>query len=165
MIISKLIEYCRYTSFSLLSILSIWPIGRIPSDPLPPLSLPHFPASVPLSISIGLSSQAARARSSGRKKIEAARSWPLVRDVARNRIENRRTLSDGREPQRTRSRMQDFDFHFSILSIFRFLLFQPFLCTEMRFILCKTCQAGPRQGQAEQLSKSRNKFHQTTYKE
>ena len=26
--------------------------------------------------------------------------------------------------------------------------------TEMRFILCRSCQAGPRQGQAEQLSKS-----------
>ena len=27
-----------------------------------------------------------------------------------------------------------------------------------------SCQAGPRQGQAEQLSKSRKKFHATTYK-
>ena len=32
-------------------------------------------------------------------------------------------------------------------------------CTEMRFILCKSCKAGPRQGQAEQLSKSKKKFH------
>ena len=39
------------------------------------------------------------------------------------------------------------------------------ICTEMRFILCKSCLAGPRQSQAEQLSKSRKKFHQTTYKE
>ena len=39
------------------------------------------------------------------------------------------------------------------------------LATEMRFILCRSCKAGPRQGQAEQLSKSKKKFHQTTYKE
>ena len=37
--------------------------------------------------------------------------------------------------------------------------------TEGRFILCKSCSAGPRQGQAEQLRNSRNKIHQTTYKE
>ena len=39
------------------------------------------------------------------------------------------------------------------------------LCTEMIFDICRSCLAGPRQGQAEQLSKSRKKFHQTTFKE
>ena len=37
--------------------------------------------------------------------------------------------------------------------------------TEMRFILCRSCYAGPRQSQAEQISKSKKKFHQTTYNE
>ena len=37
--------------------------------------------------------------------------------------------------------------------------FQSF--TEMRFNLCRTCSAGPRQRQSEQLRKSRKKFHQT----
>ena len=37
--------------------------------------------------------------------------------------------------------------------------------TEMRFNLCRSCLPGPRQGQAEQLSKSRKKFHSTTYKD
>ena len=33
--------------------------------------------------------------------------------------------------------------------------------TEMRLILCKSSEAGPRQGQAEQLRSSRNKIHKT----
>ena len=41
--------------------------------------------------------------------------------------------------------------------------------TEMRFILCRSCWAGPwagpRQGKAEQLSKSRKKFHPNAYKD
>ena len=36
---------------------------------------------------------------------------------------------------------------------------------EMRFNLCRSCLAGPRKGKAEQLSKSRKKFHPTMYKD
>ena len=39
-----------------------------------------------------------------------------------------------------------------------------FWCTEMRFILCKSSEAGPRQGHAERLRKSRKKFYPTMYK-
>ena len=35
----------------------------------------------------------------------------------------------------------------------------------MRFNLCRSCEAGPRKCQAEQLSKSRKKFHPTTHKD
>ena len=38
-------------------------------------------------------------------------------------------------------------------------------CTEMRKSICKSCQAAPRQGQAEKLSKSRKKFLSTTYQD
>ena len=37
--------------------------------------------------------------------------------------------------------------------------------TEMRFNFCKSCKAGPRQGQAEKLSKSKKKFRPTMYKD
>ena len=37
-------------------------------------------------------------------------------------------------------------------------------CTEPPKMVCKSCLAGPRQGRAEQVSKSKNKFLATTYK-
>ena len=38
------------------------------------------------------------------------------------------------------------------------------MCTVHPEKVCILCLTGPRQGQAEQLSKSRKKFHATTYK-
>ena len=53
-----------------------------------------------------------------------------------------------------------------IATFMRPLIDQNKLCTtEMRFILCISCKAEPRQGQVEQFSKSKKKFQQITHKE